>query len=336
MWQQYLYEDPTGSLPYFVYTPENYQIGTAAPLIVMLHGCTQTAVDLAASTQMNRLADQDQFIVVYPQQLKANNRYICWNWYEPANQSRGSGEPAMIAGIVQAMKQNSTRWTIDEHRVYVAGISAGAAMSVILGATYPDIFAAIGVHSGLEYQAAIALKSVLKVSQRGGPDPAQQGLLAYNAMGDFARVVPTLVFQGVNDYIVNPVNGDQVIQQWMQTDALASDGTYDVTFSSPSTVTSGKVPGGRIYTVYTWNDSDGNEFQEYWKVNGLGHAWSGGSQGIAYSDPQGPDASLAMYTFFMNHPMRVDGVEQHHASFWRRLRHKFSGLLEFSDNSPLP
>ena len=327
MWQQYLYEDPAGSLPYFVYTPEDYQIGTAVPLIVLLHGCTQTAVDLAASTQMNSLADQHQFIVVYPQQLKANNSYICWNWYEPANQSRGSGEPAMIAGIVQTMKQNSTRWTIDEHRIYVAGISAGGAMSVILGASYPDIFAAIGVHSGLEYRAAIALKSVLKVSQRGGPDPVQQGLLAYNAMGDFARVVPTIVFQGVNDYIVNSVNGDQVIQQWMRTDALASSGTYDATFSSPSTVTNGKVPGGRVYTVYTWNDSNGNELQEYWKVNGLGHAWSGGSRGIAYSDPQGPDASLAMYTFFMNHPMQVEAVGGHRDSFWGRLRHRLLEML---------
>jgi poly(hydroxyalkanoate) depolymerase family esterase len=327
MWQQYLYEDPDGSLPYFVYTPENYQIGTAVPLIVLLHGCTQTAVDLAASTQMNSLADQHQFIVVYPQQLKANNRYICWNWYEPANQSRGSGEPAMIAGIVQTMKQNSTRWTIDEHRVYVAGISAGGAISVILGATYPDIFAAIGVHSGLEYRAAITLKSVLRVSQRGGPDPVQQGLLAYNAMGDFARVVPTIVFQGVNDYIVNSVNGDQVIQQWMRTDALASDGTYDATFSSPSTVTNGKVPGGRVYTVYTWNDNNGNELQEYWKVNGLGHAWSGGSRGIAYSDHQGPDASLAMYTFFMNHPMQVEAVGGHRDSFWGRLRHRLLEML---------
>jgi poly(3-hydroxybutyrate) depolymerase len=149
--------------------------------------------------------------------------------------------------------------------------------------------------------------------------------LAYNAMGDVARVVPTIVFQGVNDYIVNPVNGDQVIQQWMRTDALASNGTYDATFSSPSTVTSGKVPGGRVYTVYTWNDGNGNEFQEYWKVNGLGHAWSGGSQGIAYSDPQGPDASLAMYTFFMNHPMRVKVVEMPLVSFWKNLRHKLSG-----------
>ncbi len=335
MWQHNLYNGPAGSLPYYVYIPANYQIGTSVPLIVMLHGCTQTAVDLAASTKMNQLADQYQFIVAYPQQASTNNRYFCWDWYEPANQYRGSGEPAMIIAIVQAMQQNSAQWTIDPNRVYVAGISAGAAMSVILGATYPDIFAAVGVHSGLEYQAATTFKSVLKVSQQGGPDPVQQGLAAYNAMGNVARVVPTIVFQGVNDYIVHPINGDQVIQQWMRTDALASNGMYEATFSSPASVTNGKVPGGHAYTVYTWNDNDGKDLQEYWKVNGLGHAWSGGSEGVAYSDPQGPDASLAMYTFFMNYPMpqisypaQTAEVDGHHTAFWSNLKHIVSGLLE--------
>jgi poly(3-hydroxybutyrate) depolymerase len=239
---------------------------------------------------------------------------------------------------VQSVKQNTAQWTIDGQRVYVAGMSAGAAMAVILGATYPDIFAAIGVHSGLEFRAATSLNGGLRVSQQGGPDPLQQGLVAYNAMGNFARIVPTIVFQGLNDYIVNPINGDQVIQQWMRTDELASDGTYDATFTNPSTVTSGKVPAGHSYFTSTWNDSNGNEIQEYWKVNGLGHAWSGGSEGVAYSDPQGPDASLAMYSFFlkhpmpeMRHPMDVEAVDGHRATFWSNLRHRLSGLLEFSE-----
>jgi poly(hydroxyalkanoate) depolymerase family esterase len=335
MLQKYLYEGPAGVLPYFVYTPANYHIRTPTPLIVMLHGCTQTAVSFAASTQMNRLADQHLFIVLYPQQVKTNNNQLCWDWFEPAHQSRGSGEPAIIAGIVQSLKQNISEWTIDEHRVYVAGISAGAAMAVILGATYPDIFAAIGVHSGLEFRAATSMNSGLKASHQGGPDPLQQGLAAYNAMGDFARIVPTIVFQGLNDYIVNPINGDQVIQQWMRTDELASDGMYDATFTKPSTVTNGKVPAGHTYSRCTWNDSNGNEIQEYWKVKGLGHAWSGGGEGVAYSDPQGPDASLAMYSFFLKHPMpqishavQVEAVDGHRASFLSKLQRKVLELLE--------
>src|SRR5437764_6051181 len=203
MLQQYTYSSPAGNLPYVVYTPLNYRAGTPVPLLVMMHGCTQSAADFAAGTQMNLVAEEHNFIVVYPQQVRKNNSLYCWNWFDLANQSRDHGEPAMIVGIVQDILQNTAQWTIDTARIYVAGISAGAAMSVILGATYPDIFAAIGIHSGLEYQAATSQNSVLKVSQCGGPDPLQQGQVAYDTMESEARVVPTIVFQGTNDYIVN-------------------------------------------------------------------------------------------------------------------------------------
>ncbi|HLY31350.1 MAG TPA: PHB depolymerase family esterase [Ktedonobacterales bacterium] len=303
---QYTYNGSAGSRPYYVYTPANYQVGTPVPLIVMLHGCTQTPTDFANGTQMNTLADQDQFIVVYPQQTSTYNSLECWNWFQTADQSRGSGEPAIIAGIVQTVEQTTSQWTIDTNRVYVAGMSAGAAMAVIMGATYPDIFAAIGVHSGLEYQAATSETAATMAQSQGGPSPTQQGQAAYNAMGSAARVVPTIDFQGQSDYTVYPVNGDQVIEQWMQTDHLASNGSYNASFSSPSTTTNGQVSGsgGHSYTVETWNDTNGNEIEEYWKINGMGHAWSGGSSSGSYTDPNGPSATNAMYSFFMNHPMR--------------------------------
>jgi poly(hydroxyalkanoate) depolymerase family esterase len=302
---QYTYNGSAGSRPYYVYTPANYQAGTPVPLIVMLHGCTQTPTDFANGTQMNALADQDQFIVVYPQQTSTYNSLSCWNWFQTADQARGSGEPAIIAGIVQTVEQTTSQWTIDTNRVYVAGMSAGAAMAVIMGATYPDIFAAIGVHSGLEYQAATSETAATTAQSQGGPNPTQQGQAAYNAMGSAAREVPTIDFQGQSDYTVYPVNGDQVIEQWMETDHLASSGTYNASFSSPTTTTTGQVSGsgGHSYTVETWNDSNGKEIEEYWKINGMGHAWSGGSSSGSYTDPNGPSATNAMYTFFMNHPM---------------------------------
>lgn len=302
---QYTYNGSAGSRPYYVYTPANYQVGTAVPLIVMLHGCTQTPTDFAAGTQMNALADQDQFIVVYPQQTSTYNSLSCWNWFQPADQARGSGEPAIIAGIVQTVEQTTSQWTIDTNRVYVAGMSAGAAMAVIMAATYPDIFAAMGSESGLEYKAATSQTAATTAQSQGGPDPTQQGQAAYNAMGSAARVVPTIVFQGQSDYIVYPINGDQIVQQWMETDHLASSGTYNASFSSPTTTTNGQVPGsgGHSYTVQTWNDNNGTEIEEYWKINGMGHAWSGGSSSGSYTDPNGPSATNAMYTFFMNHPM---------------------------------
>jgi poly(hydroxyalkanoate) depolymerase family esterase len=300
---QYTYSGPAGSRPYYVYTPANYQAGTAVPLIVMLHGCTQTPSDFASGTQMNALADQQQFIVVYPQQTSSYNSLSCWNWFLPADQARGSGEPAIIAGIVQSVEQNTAQWTIDPQRVYVAGLSAGAAMAVIMGATYPDLFAAIASASGLEYQAATSQTAATTAQMQGGPDPQQQGQAAYQAMGSHARVVPTIVFQGQSDYTVYPINGDQVVEQWMETDHLASNGSYNASFSSPISSTSGQVSGGHSYTVQTWNDSQGNEIEEYWKINGMGHAWSGGSSSGSYTDPQGPSATNAIYSFFMNHPM---------------------------------
>ena len=245
---QYTYNGSAGSRPYYVYTPSNYQVGTAVPMIVMLHGCTQTPTDFAAGTQMNALADQDQFIVVYPQQTSTYNSLECWNWFQPADQAHGSGEPAIIAGIAQTVEQTTSQWTIDTNRVYVAGMSAGACMAVIMGATYPDIFAAIGVHSGMEYQAATSETAGVTAESQGGPNPTTQGQAAYNAMGSAAHEVPTIDFQGQSDSTVYPINGDQVIEQWMETDRLASS-AYNASFSSPTTTTNGQVSGGYSYGI---------------------------------------------------------------------------------------
>jgi len=267
----------------------------------MLHGCDEGPRDFAASTQMNELADRKQFIVVYPRQTIGDQPLKCWTWYNAANQCRDRGEAALLAGITQAVQHNTARWTIDPQRVYVAGLSAGAAMAVILGATYPDLFAAIGVHCGLEYKAATNGPGALQAMQERGPNPMQQGQLAYQAMGSAARVVPTIVFHGTNDLAVQPVNGDQVVQQWMETARLVSPGAYTARFDKPSSYERRRDPGGRSYTVKTWNDSSGNVVQAYWKVDGMGHAWSGGRARMPYSDPHGPNASLAMYQFFVDH-----------------------------------
>src|SRR5437588_1629874 len=193
-WQEFVYHGQAGSRPYFVYTPDNYRPGTPVPPLVMLHGCTQTAADFATGTQMDALADAHPFIVVYPQQTPLNNPTTCWNWSLPANQTRGSGEPAILAGMVETVEGNTSDWTIDRSRVFVAGASAGAVMSVILGATYPDLFAAIGVAAGVEYPAGATSTS--------GLDPLKAGKMAYQAMGSYARVVPTLVVQGTDNPLV--------------------------------------------------------------------------------------------------------------------------------------
>jgi len=335
MLQQHIHSESTGSLPYFVHVPANYQVGKPVPLIVMLHGCTQTAAEFAASTRMNELAEQYHFIVAYPQQAAANNRSLCWNWFKAANQKRGHGEAAMIAGIVHDIKLNEARWTIDPRRIYVAGLSAGGAMASILGATYPELFAAVGVHSGLGYQAATNIIDGLRAMRRGGPDPLKQGQAAYAAMGSVARVVPVIVFHGTSDHQVHIVNGDKTVQQWLYTNHLVSQGTYVASFDEPSHTEKRKIPGKRTHTEYTWADNKGRVVQAYWKVDGMGHGWSGGSPGSRYVDHSGPDASLAMYQFFMQHQINVPVTAQEDGkyAFWKHLLSLPERLLKRSPSS---
>lgn len=322
MWQRFPYNDADGRHSYFVYFPQSRQTVSPAPLIVMLHGCTQTAEDFAIGTSMNLLAEQYGFVVLYPQQTSSINLKRCWNWFLPENQLRGQGEPARIVGMINSLRRDTTHCTIDPARIYVAGLSAGASMAVILGATYPDLFAAIGVHSGLAYQAATNVRYAFRAMRRGGPDPLQQGHAAYIAMGHCSRIVPATVFHGTNDGTVAPTNGDHVAQQWMQTNHLASNQAYTADFHLPTRATSGRVSNGYPYVVAAWHANDGDEVLSYWKIGGMGHAWSGGDPAGSYTDPRGPSASVAMYNFFMAHPMRRVDRQNIVA---RRIKQRYTG-----------
>ncbi|MBO8164185.1 MAG: PHB depolymerase family esterase [Brevibacillus sp.] len=292
---------------YKIYVPGGYQQGIAVPLVVMLHGCTQDPDQFAAGTQFNTLAEQENVIVIYPEQPASAHLNKCWHWFDPAHQSRGSGEPALLAGMINQVK---SEYTIDDNRVYVAGLSAGAAMSVIMGATYPDIFAAVGVASGLEYKAATSETGAWIAMSNGGPDPVQQGNAAYTAMGSYNRVVPTIVFHGTSDYTVYPVNGHQVISQWAQTNDRSSDGTDNNNIDDTADETiNGQVPGGRNYTKYVYKDQESAVVMEKYMVEGMGHAWSGGSSAGSYTDPQGPNASQIIWDFFQNHPKNGSGQD---------------------------
>lgn len=287
---------------YTVYVPGGYTPGAPVPLVVMLHGCTQTARSFSNATKMNDFAEAQTFIAMYPQQSLRANPSRCWNWFDPVSQVRDSGEPAEIIGMIDQVK---AAYTIDNGRVYLAGFSSGAAMTSILGATYPDVFAGIAVHSGLEYKAGTDLISATMAMLFGGPDPDQQGTAAYAAMGNFARRVPTIVFHGTQDFSVNPINGNQVLTQWAQTNDWAGDGVdnNDVD-DTPEATTPGQVPGGRSYTVYSYDDQNGGLLLEKVLVDGMGHYWSGGRSGGSYTDPNGPDASAMILTFWMGTSQR--------------------------------
>ncbi len=282
--------------PYKLYVPAQYDSSKSYPLFVMLHGCTQDASQFATGTKMNTLADEKGFLVLYPEQPSSSNSSKCWNWFDAAHQSRGSGEPAIIAGMVNTVKGG---YSIHGEKVYVAGLSAGAAMSVIMGATYPELFSGIGVGSGLEYKAATSTTGAYSAMSGGGPDPRSQGRTAYQAMGSRAALLPVIVFHGTSDYTVYPVNGDQVISQWSVTNDLAHNGTEDGWMDDqPEHSQSGTISGGKSYTVSDYEGGDGKVWMKKVKVQGMGHAWSGGSSQGSYTDPKGPDASRMMWDFF--------------------------------------
>ena len=261
--------------------------GEARPLVVMLHGCTQDPDDFAAGTRMNEAAARDGFFVLYPAQAQDHNPQRCWNWFKHNHQARDRGEPAILASMVRALMQEHG---IDSRRIYVAGLSAGGAMAAILGDAYPDLFAAVGVHSGLATGAARDVASAFAAMQGRAASTASTAGGA-GAAGRRGQRPPTIVFHGDQDRTVHPVNAEHVL-------APGSD--------TPATVVE-QVPGrqGRAFTRHIHRVADGSVVAEHWVVHGGGHAWSGGSPQGSYADASGPDATEEMLRFFGAHQLPV-------------------------------
>jgi poly(hydroxyalkanoate) depolymerase family esterase len=276
------YANEAGSRAYKLYVPRGYN-ARALPLVVMLHGCTQGPDDFAAGTRMNELAEELTFLVAYPAQEASANISKCWNWFDANNQLRDQGEPSLIAGITRQIMRD---FPVDSGRVYIAGLSAGGAAAAIMGSTYPDLYAAIGVHSGLACGAATNVPSAFEAMRRGRPFSTRKP--AQHDGSD--RGIPTIVFHGDRDTVVNPVNGDQIIAQAKAAANLRT------------TVTSGEAPGGMSYTRTVQEDECGRPLLEQWVLHGAGHAWSGGSPAGSHTEPRGPDASREMMRFFLQHP----------------------------------
>jgi poly(hydroxyalkanoate) depolymerase family esterase len=281
-----------------VHAPAAVDPQTAVPLVCMLHGCTQDAASFAGATQMNEAADRHGFVAVYPQQERGDNQQCCWNWFVPDHQQRGAGEPASIVGIVRELMGTAAPWTIDTRRVFVAGLSAGGAMAAILAATYPDVFAAVAVHSGLPYRSATSLSAAFTAMAGRGEEANADGRAVHAAMGHLARPVPSMVVHGSADQTVAPVNADRVLKQSMDANRLAAPEVCDFDIARPTLTSPGHVDGGHPYTRSQWTDRRGALVHELLMVDGLGHAWSGGAPGGSYTDPRGPDATEAIVRFF--------------------------------------
>lgn len=270
-----------GSRNYKVYVPSGYA-GQAIPVVVMLHGCTQNPDDFAAGTRMNEVAEEHTFLVAYPEQPRSANMQRCWNWYEPGDQQREGGEPALIAGLA---RQVVAEFSADASRVYAAGLSAGGAAAAILAATYPDLFAAVGVHSGLACGSARDMPSAF-AAMRG------DGVISSGRR----HSVPLIVFHGDGDRTVHAANGDRVAAQGPCSPDLAE------------TVTEARTPDGIAFTRTVRTDASGRAVLEQWVLHGTGHAWSGGSRAGSFTDPRGPDASREMARFFLTHTSAASAV----------------------------
>jgi poly(hydroxyalkanoate) depolymerase family esterase len=284
------FSNDAGTRSYKLYVPSSYSSASdeAVALVVMLHGCTQSPDDFAAGTRMNALAERHGFLVVYPAQAPNANGSKCWNWFRGEDQRRDRGEPSLIAGITREV---AAAYRIDERKIFVAGLSAGAAMAVILGATYPDIYAAVGAHSGLPYGSAHDVPSAFGAMKGNGARSARPGPFAGNPAAARAdRPMPTIVFHGDSDQTVVVQNGDAIVEH-------ARSGFPDQAAFDAS-VNHGAATSGRTWRRTVYADSDGHPVVEHWLVHGAGHAWSGGSPEGTFTDGSGPDASAEMIRFF--------------------------------------
>jgi len=248
---------PHGSRNWLLFTPEK---PAARPtVVVMLHGCTQSAADFSRGTGMNDVAGARGWHVVWPEQIAEANSMRCWNWFEPGHQRAGAGEPEILAAVIADALH---RIGAPEADVFIAGLSAGGAMAAVLAETHPGLMLAIGIHSGLPTGAATSMPAAMAAMRGGAGSPAR------------VSGVPMIVFHGDADKTVVPANGE----------ALSGHIAGRTTRGST---------GGRRWTLRAGRAG------EFWQVEGLGHAWSGGRPAGSYTDPAGPDASAEMVRFFV-------------------------------------
>lgn len=306
-WEQARHSGPFGARTYDLYLPPT-RPRAALPLVLLLHGCQQSSVRFAQDTGFVRAADRDGFAVLAPRQETRHQFQRCWHWYEQAHQRRGAGEPALLTGLVDEVRDRAPAAygvRIDHRQVYVAGLSAGAAMSLILAATYPDVFAAAGVHSGTAYRsAARGLGAVSAMGALSEP-PADLGLTE--------QIAPLIVVHGTGDRVVRPTNADRIVAQWLTS---REHGRRSLDRIRPLAMTSSPVVDGRRCQRTRWYSARGRRMLEYWRVDGLAHAWSGGVREADFIDPTGPDATELLLGFFGRHRLPLPELDQEPAWAW--------------------
>ncbi len=279
-------DTPIGPRRYKLFIPSSYDGKSAMPLVVVLHGCTQDPDNVARGTRFNEVAERSKVLVAYPEQPAAANGLKCWNWFDAAHQKRDQGEPALIASIT---RQVMSDMKVDSHRVYIVGLSAGAAMALTVAYAYPEMFAATGLHSGIAYGVATSTAEAIRRMGAGAADPVDLGAIVVKGIGS-NHPIPTIVFQGKSDKTVNAANADNIVAQ-LKTG-------FDPSLLAAHDEKSDTTAQGYHFTRRVFGLPS---LIEEWSVDELGHAWSGGSKDGTYTDERGPDATREIMRFLLEH-----------------------------------
>jgi poly(hydroxyalkanoate) depolymerase family esterase len=284
---------PQGSRNYTLHLPKTRRNDF---LVVMLHGCTQRAGELALATRMNERAAERGWPVLWPEQTMRANLMRCWNWFATRNQKRDGAEPVILSAMV---RQVCGELAIPEGNVLLAGVSAGAGMAGVLAATHPEQIAALAMHSGVPYAAAQGVIGGFTLMKKGISDPVESGRRVFEAMAERAHVIPAFVIHGGKDPSVNPINGTRLAQQWAIANLLALGETDRLDGSiEPARQAVLAEPGRLEAVVANYEAAQGRLIAREWRVPALGHAWSGGSSAARFTDERGPDATNAILDFF--------------------------------------
>ena len=288
-----------GSRPWRLFVPTMWNRSKPGTMLVMLHGCTQNAEDFARGTRMDLVAEEQGFLVLYPEQISEANPRGCWNWFTPEHQSRGAGEPAILSALIGDV---GVQYGADAMRVHVVGVSAGAAMAGLLAVAYPHQFASLSMVSATSWRAANDVPSALHVMRNGAGENAATAQQMIAAMGDDARALPTLVLHGDQDAVVNVRNANETAAQWVAAHSqLRHDAGLPMLQADPNVAA--RTEHEYRVQEQSWRDSDGRDAVTVVHIGELGHAWSGGSARGSYTDEKGPDASRMIAAFCARHPV---------------------------------
>lgn len=300
-WVSGEYTNAAGTRKYQLYLPAGYDASRTHMLVVLLHGCTQDAADIARGTRIAEHADRDGFIALLPEQPESANAKKCWNWYDPAHQARGAGEPSIIDGMTAKVIAG---YPVDPERVHLAGISAGAGMAALVAVAYPETYASVAFHSGIAWRGATNVMAALGVMAKGpsATEADTLGARAAAAMGARKRAIPALVIHGGSDKVVNPANAAALARQWTRMNASVrplDDAPIALQDAAGNNERSGEANG------YHWTRASfgaGEAVVDELIIAELGHAWSGGSSTGTFTDEHGPDATGEIVRFFTEHP----------------------------------